>query len=314
MFLDYKSGPNQNEGSCCTFIQKSTRLPSIPIRLPLLYPKQSVCLWLGDFPAQTSMAANKQIPLHRNRSEPRTRFSGPISVTLASPKIVGFPLPINLFAITAKSIWLRDSIILEALVVRALTLSWVSPDGSNCGRWRWIAVHVEYPYRRSKVGNHAGITTPLEVPPVPPVDTIRKDTCPGRARCGTRRGVCMPGTTWIRLTPPLAGNVCGFSAGLKRAAMAPGRPGPVRKGWRTDGRRGQRQTAMHKLSLRAIYVLDTASGTRSERGQRSTFIRKVDTITTGFRYSYHYAIPNNQSGPLVGGQLNPQLGTKMAAN
>ena len=48
--------------SCSTFIQRSTRLPRIPIRLPLLYPKQSVCLWLViPFDAALPfMAANKK--------------------------------------------------------------------------------------------------------------------------------------------------------------------------------------------------------------------------------------------------------------
>src|SRR5262249_1317584 len=86
--------------SCSTFIQRSTRLPRIPIRLPLLYPKQSLCLWLVALRAHYPSWQPISNSFSWEQTRARRRLC-PTSVPFSVTQLGGFSAPINVFGIFA---------------------------------------------------------------------------------------------------------------------------------------------------------------------------------------------------------------------
>src|SRR6266568_1556933 len=95
--LDYKSGPTQNEVVLYVYTKVdkiTTDSDTVTVTL-----SQTITLPLvGDFPAQTSMAANKQFLFIGTDLSPQAVMIDKRTFTVT--QLVGFP-PINLFAVTA---------------------------------------------------------------------------------------------------------------------------------------------------------------------------------------------------------------------
>ena len=97
--VDISSGPNQNEVVLYVYTKVDT-ITRIPIRLLLLYPKQSVCLWLGAF-WTTNYPSMEPISDSFSLEQDRTRWRfRSTSATLVSPSLAGSPADQH-FGITA---------------------------------------------------------------------------------------------------------------------------------------------------------------------------------------------------------------------
>jgi len=300
--LDYKSGPNQNEVVLYVYTKVDTiTKDSDTVTVTL---SQTISLPLvGDFPAQTSMAANKRFlyigtDLSPNAIQVDKRN---FSVT----QIVGFP-PINLFAITADQ-YGYVTLSFGSFGSPDTAFIVVGPNGSTAedGDGSQFVLNT---LQAIKVGNHAGITNPLQalrtrfrhnqqahVPAAPapgaPIDSTLY----------TRYNMDLPHTTvnW---------NVCGSLAGSSDC-YASGSLGPF--GRVAALLQGEPKTDPNAHTVtRAIYILDTAAGT-DQTGVVLYVYTKVDTII-GDTDTVTITLSQTLSLSLVGG-TNPHS-AQMAAN
>ena len=298
--LDYKSGPNQNEVVLYVYTKVDTiTTDSDTVTVTL---SQTISLPLvGDFPAQTSMAANKQFlyigtDLSPNAVQVDKRN---FSVT----QIVGFP-PINLFAITANP-YGYVTLSFGSFGSPSTDFIVVGPDGSTAedGGGSQFMLNT---LQAVKVGNHAGITTPLEVPRSRR-GYDQKDRVPAAPAAALDAGLYAkynmdPAHTIVNWN--VCGSLPGSSGCYGSGSLSPfGRVGALMEGEPKTNRNAQTVT-------RAIYVLDTASGT-DQNGVTLYVYTKVDTITTDSD-TITITLSQTISLPLVGG-TNPHS-AQMAAN
>src|SRR5439155_3472495 len=156
--LDSASGPNQNEVVLYVYTKVDTiTTDSDTVTVTL---SQTISLPLvGDFPAQTSMAANKLFLYIGTDLSPNAVQVDKRNFTVT--QIVGFP-PITLFAITANP-YGYVTLSFGSFGGPSTDFIVVGPDGSTAedGGGSQFMLNT---LQAVKVGNHAGITTPLEVP------------------------------------------------------------------------------------------------------------------------------------------------------
>ncbi len=298
--LDYKSGPNQNEVVLYVYTKVDTiTTDSDTVTVTL---SQTISLPLvGDFPAQTSMAANKLFlyigtDLSPNAVQVDKRN---FSVT----QIVGFP-PINLFAITANP-YGYATLSFGSFGGPSTDFIVVGPDGSTAedGGGSQFMLNT---LQAIKVGNHAGITTPLEVPRSRR-GYDQKDRVPAAPAAALDAGLYAKynmDSAHTTVNWNVCGSLPGSSGCYGSGSLGPfGRVGALMEGEPKTNRNAQTVT-------RAIYVLDTASGT-DQNGVTLYVYTKVDTITTDSD-TVTITLSQTISLPLVGG-INPHS-AQMAAN
>ncbi len=298
--LDYRSGPNLNEVVLYVYTKVDTiTADSDTVTVTL---SQTVSLPLvGDFPAQTSMAANKRYLFIGTDLSPN-----PVQVdkrTFSVTQLDGFP-SINLFAITANQ-YGYATLSYGSFSTPNTNFLVVGLDGSTVedGDGSQFLLNTS---QAVKVGAHAGITNPLRdlrsryrhdqrniVPPAPaaPID----------ATLYTRYNMNPAHTTvnW---------NVCGSLQGSS-GCYGSGSLGPF--GRVAALMEGEPKTDRATNSVtRSIYILDTASST-DQNGVLLYVYTKVDTITANSD-TVTVTLSQTISLPLVGG-TNPHS-AQMAAN
>jgi hypothetical protein len=267
---------------------------------------------VGDFPAQTSMAANKRFlsigtDLSPNAVKVDKRN---FSVT----EIVGFP-PLNLFAITAND---YGYMTLSFGSFSFLNTDFIvlSSNGSvvEDGVGSQFMLNTD---QAIKVGNHAGITNPLQLPRSPSRHD-QKDRVPAAPAApidvpATPAATPIDGTLYTRYNMDPAHttvnwNVCGSLPGSS-GCYGSGSLGPFgRVGALMEGE--PKTDRIANTVTRAIYVLDTGSGPTQNEVVLYVYT-KVDTITTDDD-KVTVTLSQTLSLPLVGG-TNPHS-AQMAAN
>ena len=301
--LDYKSGPNQNEVVLYVYTKVDTiTTDSDTVTVTL---SQTISLPLvGDFPAQTSMAANKRFLYIGTDLSPNAVQIDKRNFTVT--EIGNFSPPINVFAITADQ-YGYVALSFGSFGSPDTAFIVVSPNGSAAedGDGSQFLLNTQ---QAIKVGNHAGITNPLQalrtrfrhnqqahVPAAPapgaPIDSTLY----------TRYNMDLPHTTvnW---------NVCGSLAGSSDC-FASGSLGPF--GRVAALLQGEPKTDPNAHTVtRAIYILDTAAGT-DQSGVVLYVYTKVDTII-GDTDTVTITLSQTLSLSLVGG-TNPHS-AQMAAN
>jgi len=298
--LDYKSGPNQNEVVLYVYTKVDTiTTDSDTVTVTL---SQTISLPLvGDFPAQTSMTANKQFLYIGTDLSPNGVQVDKRNFTVT--QIVGFP-PINLFAITANP-YGYVTLSFGSFGSPSTDFIVVGPDGSTeeDGGGSQFMLNTS---QAVKVGNHAGITSPLEVP-WSRSRNVHKDRVPAApAAAAIDAGLYTkynmdPAHTTVNWN--VCGSLPGSSGCYGSGSLGPfGRVGALMEGEPKTNRNANTVT-------RAIYVLDTATGTGN--GVTLYVYTKVDTITTDSD-TVTIALSQTITLPLVGG-TNPHS-AQMAAN
>ena len=301
--LDYKSGPNQNEVVLYVYTKVDaitatsdtvTVTLSRTISLPLI----------GDFPAQTSMAANKRFLFIGTDLSPNAVQIDKRNFTVT--EIGNFSPPINVFAITADQ-YGYVTLSFGSFGSPDTAFIVVGPNGSAAedGDGSQFVLNT---LQAIKVGNHAGITNPLQAlrsrfrhdqhayVPAPPAPGAPLD-----ATLYTRYNMDLSHTTvnW---------NVCGSLAGSS-GCYASGSLGPF--GRVAALLQGEPKTDPNAHTVtRAIYILDTAAGT-DQSGVVLYVYTKVDTIN-GDSDKVTITLSQTLSLSLVGG-TNPHS-AQMAAN
>jgi hypothetical protein len=298
--LDYKSGPNQNEVVLYVYTKVDTITTDDDIVTVTLSRTISLPL-IGDFPAQTSMAANKRFLFIGTDLSPNAVLVD--KRTFSVTEVVGFP-PINLFAITTNpygyvtlsfgsfSFVDTDFIVLD-------------PNGNAVedGTGSQFMLNT---LQAVKVGNHAGITNPIGLPR----SSSQRDL---KDRFPAAPAAIIDGTLYTRYNMEPAHtsvnwNVCGSLPGSS-GCYGSGSLGPF-------GRVGALLEGEPKTNLsantvtRAIYILDTASGTE-QNGVVLYVYTKVDTITDDSD-TVTITLSQTIDLPLIGG-TNPHS-AQMAAN
>jgi hypothetical protein len=298
--LDYKSGPNQNEVVLYVYTKVDTiTTDSDTVTVTL---SQTISLPLvGDFPAQTSMAANKSFlyigtDLSPNGVQVDKR-------TFSVTQIVGFP-PINLFAITSNS-YGYVTLSFGSFGSPDTDFIVVGPDASTkeTGGGSQFMLNTQ---QAVKVGNHAGISSPFRNPPSHRWGH-QKDSVPAAPAAALDAGLYTKYNMDVAHTT-VNWNVCGTLPGSSgcygSGSLGPfGRVGALMEGEPKTNRSTQTVT-------RAIYILDIASGT-DQSGVTLYVYTKVDTITTDSD-TITVTLSQTISLPLVGG-INPHS-EQMAAN
>ena len=299
--LDYKSGPNQNAVVLYVYTKVDTiSADSDTVTITL---SQTITLPLvGDFPAQTSMAANKRFLFIGTDLSPNAVQVDKSNFTVTT--ITGFTPPINVFAITADP-YGYVTLSFGSFSTPSTGFIVISPNGSAAEDEAGSQFMLNTS-QAVKVGNHAGITNPLgdlrsryrhdqqdRVPAAP--DTALDATLYARYNMDPANTT----VTW---------NVCGTLAGSS-GCYGSGSFGPFgRVGALMEGEPKTNRSA--GTVTRAIYVLDTASGT-DQTGVTLYVYTKVDTITTNSD-TVIITLSQTISLPLVGG-INPHS-AQMAAN
>jgi hypothetical protein len=301
--LDYKSGPNQNEVVLYVYTKVDTiTVDSDTVTVTL---SRTISLPLvGDFPAQTSMAANKRFLFIGTDLSPNAVQIDKRTFTVT--EIGGFSPPINVFAITADQ-YGYVTLSFGSFGSPDTAFIVVAPNGSAAeeGDGSQFVLNT---LQAIKVGNHAGITNPLEalrtrfrhdqkthIPAAPAPDA------PIDATLYTRYNMDLPHTTvnW---------NVCGSLAGSS-GCYASGSLGPFgRVGALLQGE--PKTDAIAHTVTRAIYILDTGAGP-DQTGVVLYVYTKVDTII-GDTDTVIITLAQTLNLSLVGG-TNPHS-AQMAAN
>ena len=300
--LDYKSGPNQNEVVLYVYTKVDTITADSDTVTVTLDRTISLPL-IGDFPAQTAMAANKRFLFIGTDLSPNVVQIDKRNFTVT--EIDGFP-PLNVFAITADQ-YGYVTLSFGSFGSPDTAFIVVGPNGSAAedGDGSQFLLNT---LQAIKVGNHAGITNPLQglrsrfrhnqqahVPAMPapgaPIDSTLY----------TRYNMDLPHTTvnW---------NVCG-SLGGSSDCYASGSLGPF--GRVAALLQGEPKTDPNAHTVtRALYILDTAAGT-DQSGVVLYVYTKIDTII-GDTVTVTITLPQTLSLALVGG-TNPHS-AQMAAN
>ena len=287
--LDYKSGPNQNEVVLYVYTKVDTiTTDSDTVTVTL---SQTISLPLvGDFPAQTSMAANKKFLFIGTDLSPNAVQVDKRNFSVT--QIVGFP-PINLFAITANP-YGYVTLSFGSFSSQDTDFIVVDPYGSteeDGGGSQFMLNTLQ----AVKVGNHAGITTPLEVPRSRR-GYDQKNRVPAAPAAALDAGLYAKynmDSAHTTVNWNMCGSLPGSSGCYGSGSLGPfGRVGALMEGEPKTNRNAQTVT-------RAIYVLDTASGT-DQTGVTLYVYTKVDTITTDSD-TVTVTLSQTISLPLVGG-------------
>ena len=298
--LDYKSGPSQNEVVLYVYTKVDTiTTDSDTVTVTL---SQTISLPLvGDFPAQTSMAANRQFIFIGTDLSPNAVQVDKRNFSVT--QIVGFP-PINLFAITSNP-YGYVTLSFGSFGTPDTDFIVVGPDAStkeDGGGSQFMLNTLQ----AIKVGNHAGITAPFRVPPSHHWGD-QKDRVPAAPAAALDAGLYTKYNMDVAHTT-VNWNVCGTLPGSSgcygSGSLGPfGRVGALMEGEPKTNRNAQTVT-------RAIYILDTASGT-DQSGVTLYVYTKIDTITTDSD-TVTITLSQTIALDLVGG-TNPHS-AQMAAN
>ena len=298
--LDYKSGPLQNEVVLYVYTKVDTITTDTDTVTVTLSQTISLPL-VGDFPAQTAMAANKRFLFIGTDLSPNA-----IQVdkrTFSVTEVVGFP-PLNLFAITANP---YGYVTLSFGSFSFQDTDWIVLDANgNAVEDGSGSQFMLNTLQGVKVGNHAGITTPLQTPPSP-LSHDQKDRLPLAPAAAidaglyTRYNMDQAHTT---VNWNVCGSLPGSSGCYGSGSLGPfGRVGALLEGEPKINRGASSVT-------RAIYVLDTGSGPTQNEVVLYVYT-KVDTITTDTD-TVTVTLSQTISLPLIGG-TNPHS-AQMAAN
>jgi hypothetical protein len=299
--LDYKSGPNQNEVVLYVYTKVdtiTTNSDTVTVTL-----SQTITLPLvGDFPAQTSMAANKQFLFIGTDLSPYAVQVNKRNFSVT--QLGGFTPPINIFAITADE-YGYVTLSFGSFGSSDTAFIVVSPNGS-AGEDDVGSQFMLNTLQAIKVGNHAGITDPFRVPR----SRSRHDQ---KDRIPAAPAAAIDATLYTRYNMDSAHtsvnwNVCGSLAGSSNCygsgSLGPfGRVGALMEGEPKTDRNAHTVT-------RPIYVLDTGSGP-NQNGVVLYVYTKVDAITTDSD-TVTVTLSQTISLDLVGG-TNPHS-AQMAAN
>jgi hypothetical protein len=300
--LDYKSGPNQNEVVLYVYTKVDT-ITTDSDTVTVTLSRTITLPLVGDFPAQTSMAANKQFLFIGTDLSPQAVMID--KRTFIVTQLGGVTPPLNVFAITANPYgYVTQSFGSFSFLDTDFIV--LAPDGSTeeDGSGSQFLLNT---LQAVKVGNHAGITNPLRLPQSRSRHD-QKDRMPA-----TPAATPIDGTLYTRYNMDPAHttvnwNVCGSLPGSSGCYGA-GSLGPFgRVGALLEGEPKTNRSA--NTVTRAIYVLDTASGT-DQNGVVLYVYTKVDTITKDSD-TVTVTLSQTISLPLVGG-TNPHS-AQMAAN
>jgi len=309
--LDYKSGPQQNEVVLYVYTKVDTITTDTDTVTVTL--SQTITLPLvGDFPAQTSMAANKRFLFIGTDLSPQAVMVD--KRTFSVTQLGGVSPPLNIFAITANP---------YGYVTQSFgsfgtpgTSFIVLDSNGNVVEDDVGSQFLLNTLQAIKAGNHAGITSPLQVPwsssphdqinrvPAAPAASIDATAAPAAVIDGTlyTRYNMDPAHTTVNWN--VCGSLPGSSGCYGSGSVGPfGRVGALMEGEPKTDRVANSVT-------RAIYVLDTGSGT-DQNGVVLYVYTKVDTITTDTD-TVTITLSRTITLDLVGG-TNPHS-AQMAAN